>query len=364
MNKTRLLSGLAAICLATISMAPSHAGTLKNGAPANLTIGGQVSRAMLYVNDGDAADFRSVDNDAENTGFKFEAEVQLTPTISMGAIFDGDVVSNSSSGVSMTSDSDSGGTFAEDTLDLFFTHKTLGTLYLGQGDAASDAISEVDLSGTALGGYSSIADMAGGFAFVNSNGTRSTTTIGTVANNLDGLDAGDRIRWDSPELAGFHLRVGTLSAGGTTDAAVGYAGEFGGTAIEGSVGVYTGGANQGVSGSVSALMANGLNITLAAGSQELENGTRSDSPFFWYGKIGYQAKLTALGKTNIAIDFGQFNDVAVDGDEFQTIGVQLVQDIDKAGANLFLAYRHHSLDRTGSSFDDISAVMGGAFLAF
>ena len=38
-------------------------------------------------------------------------------------------------------------------------------------------------------------------------------------------------------------------------------------------------------------------------------------------------------------------------------GVQAVQEIESIGSSMYVSYRYHSLDRTGSSFDDIHAVM-------
>ena len=212
--------------------------------------------------------------------------------------------------------------------------------------------------------------MAGGFLFVDSStGARSSVTIGSVADNLDGLDAGDRAMYTSPSFNGFTFSTSTVS--GAVDAVVSYSGEFSGTAIEAAVGWYNNSSNaynddafeDGVSGSVSALFGNGLNVTLAAGTKSAAASNRDD-PIFYYGKVGYIAKLNSLGNTNFAVDYGRYEDIGQNGDSFDTVGLQAVQEIDGTGSSIFASYRYHSLDRTGTSYDDIHAFMTGALVAF
>ncbi len=104
-------------------------------------------------------------------------------------------------------------------------------------------------------------------------------------------------------------------------------------------------------------------MTFAAGTKSAATQGRDD-PMFYYGKLGYIAKLNSLGNTNFAVDYGRYEDVAQNGDSFDTIGVQAVQEIESIGSSMYVSYRYHSLDRTGSSFDDIHAVMSGMLVAF
>ncbi len=142
-------------------------------------------------------------------------------------------------------------------------------------------------------------------------------------------------------------------------------------AVEAAAGWYNNSSNannddafeDGVSGSVSALFGNGVNVTFAAGTKSAATQGRDD-PMFYYGKLGYIAKLNSLGNTNFAVDYGRYEDVAQNGDSFDTIGVQAVQEIESIGSSMYVSYRYHSLDRTGSSFDDIHAVMSGMLVAF
>ncbi|MEQ8229952.1 MAG: hypothetical protein RIA64_17850 [Rhodospirillales bacterium] len=269
----------------------AQADSIKNNSPLDLTVGGQVSRGLLIVNDGEEASYRHVDNENDSTIIFFEADGKINADWSLGAAFAVKLRSNGSNDVSQASET-AGGSFEHDQSDIWFAHRRLGTLTFGEGSLASDGISEVDLSGTALAGYSAIADMAGGFLFINSStGARSAVSIGDTADNLDGLDAGDRAMYTSPTFGGFAFSTSTTS--GAVDAVVTYAGEFKGTAIEAAAGWYNNSSNannddafeDGVSGSLSALFANGFNLTLAAGTKSAATAGRDD-PIFYYGKAG------------------------------------------------------------------------------
>ena len=181
----------------------------------------------------DGAD-RRPENDS--TRIFLNADGKINEDWSVGTQFIMLMRSNPSNEMSATTESAGANKFEEEAAEVYFTHKRLGTLWLGQGDAATNGISETDLSGTGVAGYSSVGDVAGGFAFVTSaTGARSTATIGGSADNLDGLNTADRIRYDSPEINGFHLSTSLLS-GGAVDAALYYAGEISGATVEAAVG--------------------------------------------------------------------------------------------------------------------------------
>ena len=371
----RLLPALlCATALSTAALgipAPAHAGSIKNNSPVELTIGGQLNRAFLYVNDGEEGMYRHVDNENDSTRFFLNADGNINEDWSVGTQFIMLMRSNPSNEMSATVESAGTGSFEEEAAEVYFTHKRLGTLWLGQGDTATNGISETDLSGTGVAGYSSVGDVAGGFAFVTSaTGARSSATIGGTADNLDGLNTADRIRYDSPEINGFHLSTSLLS-GGAVDAALYYAGEVSGVAVEAAAGWYNGSSNganddlfeDGFSGSVSALLPSGFSLTLAAGSKSAATQGRDD-PKFYYGKVGYQTKLNTFGTTAFAVDLGRFEDSAQNGDTLDTFGAQAVQEIEGTGSSVYVAYRYHTLDRSGTDFDAIHSIMTGAYVAF
>ena len=64
------------------------------------------------------------------------------------------------------------------------------------------------------------------------------------------------------------------------------------------------------------------------------------------------------------VDYGRTDDLAADGDEFETWGLFLVQHIDKIATELYVGYRNHELDRPGVSIDDIDVGVAGARIKF
>lgn len=366
-----LLASTALVAGLGLATAPASAGSIKNNSPVELTVGGQLNRAFLYVNDGEEGMYRHVDNENDSTRIFLNADGKINEDWSVGTQFVMLMRSNPSNEMSATAESAGATGFEQEAAEVYFSHKRLGTLWMGQGDSATNGISETDLSGTGVAGYSSIGDVAGGFAFVNSaTGARSTATIGGAADNLDGLDTGDRIRYDSPEVNGFHLSTSLLS-GGAIDAALYYAGSISGVTVEAAAGWFNNSSNpnnedlfeDGVSGSVSALLPSGFNLTLAAGTKSAAAQGRDD-PRFYYAKVGYQAALNSFGPTALAVDFGRYEDSEQNGDTLDTFGAQAVQEIEGTGSSLYVAYRYHTLDRTGTDFDAIHSVMTGAYVAF
>lgn len=368
-NVMKRTLSIAALGLGAMVLAPAalQAGSIKNGSAVDLTVGGQVNRAMMFVDDGKDTNYRHVDNENASTRFFLHGEGKINAEWTAGAHLEVLMRSNPSLSVSATAES-STNSIEEEKMEVFFSSTRFGTIWLGQGSTASDTTAETDLSGTGVAGYSSIADIAGNFAFVTgSTGTRSSDTIASVSDNMDGLGKTDRIRYDTPEFNGFKMSASNAPEG-LVDVAAFYTGKVGSTDISAAVSWYnaSGNANSfedGFTGSVSALMANGLNFTLAGGIKQAATAARDDASFV-YGKVGYKAKLNALGSTNFAVDYGVYNDVGQNGDELQTIGVQVVQEISGTGSSLYGAFRNYSLDRTSTNYDDIQAGLVGAFVAF
>lgn len=360
---------IAALGIGAMMCAPAalQAGSIKNGSAVDLTVGGQINRAMMFVDDGKDTTYRHVDNENASTRFFLHGEGKINAEWTAGAHMEMLLRSNPSLSVSATSET-STNSIEEEKMEVFFSSTRFGTVWLGQGSTASDTTAEVDLSGTGVAGYSSIADIAGNYAFVTgSTGTRSSDTIASVSDNMDGLGKTDRIRYDTPDFNGFKASVSNAPEG-NVDAAIYYSGKIGSTEISAAASWYnaSGSANSfedGFTGSASALMANGLNLTVAGGIKQAEASGRDDASFL-YGKVGYKAKLNALGSTNFAVDFGHYADVGQNGDELQTIGLQVVQEISGTGSSIYGAFRNYSLERTSTNYDDIQAGLVGAYVAF
>jgi hypothetical protein len=183
--------------------------------------------------------------------------------------------------------------FQKRHLDLWVDAKTFGKFSLGYGSTASDDTSEMDLSGTGVVGYSSIADMAGGQLFFDNEhghiiryhrltlflqhgraGTRGAHPLRQpLVRRIDrlgilrgrrrrGLCRALRAQMDAFKLA----------------AAAAYANPGGSSDI----------IDDQLAGSVSVLHDSGFNGTFAMGTRDQKGAGVNDAGFF-YTKFGYRA---------------------------------------------------------------------------
>jgi len=327
-----------------------------------VSVSGHINRALMVADDGQESDFYHVDNDASSTRIRFLGEGDVTPHFTVGTAFEAEFESNSTAAVNQNTKS-TAADFKDRRLEFYFDHTGWGRIWVGQGWTASEDTSEYDLSGTALAGYSSTADIAGGILFRDSAGNLTTTAVGSVFVNMDGLGRSDRIRYVTPELGG--LQVSTSAAENDAwDFALKYGASYGDTKVVGAI-AYSdpnSSVDNTTNGSVSVLFGSGLNITFAAGQQELSGA--GDDPSFYYGKLGYIARLNSAGSTAFSIDYHHTEDIVLAGDEGKSIGIQAVQNFDAWATEGYIGYRNFELERTGGNVQDVDALIAGARVKF
>ncbi len=335
-----------------------------------LSLYGQVNRGVLYANDGHTREFYNVDNDHSSTRLGLVGDVRPREGITIGAKIEVQIESNSSATVNQAQNAPGGPvTFTERFLEVYAKSDRFGTIWLGQGSTASDGTAELDLSGTGVAGRVNFGELGGGLSFATSGtgAIAGNPTVATVFSDMDGLSRNDRLRYDTPNFHGLTLATSWVD-GGQWDAGARYAREFAGNKFAAGIGYANpSGASATISDQISAsasfLLGSGWNVSLSAGRRGLKAPGRSDADFI-YGKLGYRAQLTALGRSNFAVDYGQVNDLILNGDEAQMYGRQFVQNLDDFGLELYLSYRNYSLDRIAASFDDIDVALGGARVKF
>ena len=276
------LMSLVLAVAATVFVAPACA--------IDFAISGQLNRALMYVNDGDRDELFFVDNENSSTRFRFRGSNEFENGWTVGFLWEVEMQSNASDEVNMDQDSDvSDITFRERHMDIWI--QKWGTLRLGQGDTASNGTAEVDLSGTAVAAYSSVADVGGGFEF-QEDGVGIGVTVGQSRSNFDGNSRKDRVRYDTPRWAGF-FASGSLEGNSQWDFAARYAGDFGWARLAAAAGWgdfgnsnnSKDGTRQGnFSSSASILFGFGLNFTASYAFRK-QDGT---DPWNLFGKVGYQ----------------------------------------------------------------------------
>lgn len=337
----------------------------KNSA-VDVTLYGQLDRAGLWADNGDASKVYFVDNANSTTRLGVTANAPATEDLSIGGKIEYEIVSNASTAVNQLEESTGADINVRHT-DAWFASKRFGTLYIGRGDTATNGTAEVDLSGTSVITYSAIDDFAGGQLWYDSStNALSELTVGDVIDNMDGLSRRNRFRYDTPSFAGFALS-GSAIESGAFDLAARYERKFDGIKLAAAVGYATPGDlkswDKQYSGSFSVLHDSGLNLTVAGGNQDLKEDNRDD-PTFWYAKLGYRADLFPVGPSAFSVDYGLFNDFQQNNDENQSFSLAYVQSLKEWGTELYLAYRLYTLDRDDTDFDDVNAVMAGARLKF
>ncbi len=299
----------------------------KGNTRVSLTVYGQVSKAIVFsdeVVNGDSVAIIDNENSASRFGFKGSAKISTDLYAGYKVEFE------------IEGDDEEDGVLTIRHNDLYVGSKTLGKVSLGFGSTASDGIAEIDLSGTTLAG-----------------GTRNLSgyaTTGYAFDQLDGDSRKERIRYDSPTLAGFKLSASwqdnedydvALRYGGswgdfTVAAGVAYLNETTNQLSAGGISVPLGGnfEEETVSGSVSALhVPTGLNVTFAAGQQDVDGVHFKD---YWYVKGGIKRKVFAAGSTAFSVDYQQ-EELLEGAFSSDKVGFQLVQNIDAAAMEVFLS---------------------------
>ena len=330
----------------------------------SISVFGQVNRAMMYVDDGDQTEVFQVDND--NSSSRIGSKMKVNQDgITAGANLEFEYKSPGSDKIDQDGNDGSKDQFYKRKVEAYLSG-SFGMVSMGTGSTASDATSEADLSGTKMAGRSKVASLAGAVKFFDKDsGALSGTTVGKAFSNMDG-GLKDRVRYDSPVFYGFQVAATFRKAmdDDVIETAVTYNKTFSDTKVKAALS-YVDDQNKDynqVNGSASILLPMGLNVTVAAGTQDVDG--RSDDPTFVYGKVGYIADIFSKGKTAFSLDYGKYNDQAQDGDEGDTMGAQVVQNLKALNTELYLGYRFYSLDRDSGNLDDISGVLAGMRLKF
>ena len=322
-------------------VAELEATTVRKGnRKVSLKLSGHVNKALLF---GDALDFLGLndplidDNNLSQSRFRLTGKAKITSDLYAGYAIELGLAE----GNTKIDNSDSNQIFTElRKNELYIGSKTLGRLTIGKGSTASDGTAEVDLSGTAYlgGGTLSWAAINGASPFFN---------------NLDGFSRKERVRYDSPSLAGFKVSA-SWQENDDTDVAVRFAGAFGDFKLAAAVGFWNDDSADatGVSGSVSAMHTpTGINLTFAAADDDI------DTDYVYY-QVGIKQKVFAAGATALSVGY---YDGEEDGVENTRLGVTLVQKIDAAATELYASYQTHDIDNVT---DDLDLLMVGARIKF
>jgi hypothetical protein len=337
-----------------------------------VVLSGNINKAVLWADDGDTSRTMIVDNNSLSSRLNLTIDAPINPDFAFGAQFEYEFPSNNSTVVTLQGNGDfnqASTTLDERKAEVLLKHKRFGTVWLGQGSQATDEIIEIDLSGTAVAGNYADSSLIGSSILFFNDRTKTTAGSPTVAQAINPLNGTrlDRIRYDTPTIYGFMLS-GAFVSGGSSDVALRYGNKFGDFEVAAGVGYYNQNSvsttiDYSIAGSASVLHASGLNLTVAGGKLDNKAASSADAEY-WYAKLGYIAKIFSVGTTNFGIDYGTYDDFAQARDEAEQYSIGIVQNFDSVGSNVYLLAKNYSLDRPGTSFDDIKLIMGGVNVRF
>jgi predicted porin len=395
----------------------------------SLTITGQVSTALMAWsddNDDRGSDTYVVDNvPSGGSFFAFNGSAKINPSLSAGfnitVAFDTGARSHQ---VSQKDDDGTGtvggiptgarttGGFDTDIVvtlaNWYLDHSQIGRITVGRANTATAGLTTIDLGGAGVIANANIGYWQRGMFLANNDALQSATwatALGGNTVNGSSLSRGNVISYTSPTFGGFSAQA-AWGEDDVWDVALRYAGELSGFRVAAGIGYIHNGSGLGdineefvgssarptqVKGSASILhVATGLYLTGAYLNQDNDTAGRPDTTL-WYLQGGIAKNWTGLGNTVIygeyarvddpstgllAEQFGAFDDFfVVTSSRADVWGVGIVQHVDAAAMELFLAYRRYSAEATAvdtlgqlpdfhSNFNDFDVVMGGARIRF
>lgn len=246
-------------------------------------------------------------------------------------------------------------------IEFIYETQSAGVFSIGQGSMATDGAAGSDLSGTTLVNEVAVADFAGGYFF---GGATGPTDVSGVFTDYDGSRR-TRLRYDTPSFGGFTVAAawGKNALSDSDDAdyydiATFYEGDLSGAKLVAGLGYSwkDDPSNPVIKellvGSASVVLSNGLNATLAAGSEQSGSGS------YVYGKLGYRTDIWASGETAFSIDYYSGDDIdgALPGSSSAT-GLGAVQKFDDLSLEAYLGYYRYGFD--GANVPDITSVTFG-----
>jgi hypothetical protein len=169
----------------------------------SLTVSGQVSKALLYWDDGFDSDAYVVDNAINTSRFGFDGKAQIAPGLTAGYVMQIDVRDSISFAVSQSSDENPApvSDIAIRLNHVYIQSDRFGKIAVGENYSFNDAISVPlqlgDTFNTDGGPY------ADGFSLINPDGTDSGVTWNRLIGN--GPRRNDYLRYDSPVFGGFSV---------------------------------------------------------------------------------------------------------------------------------------------------------------
>ncbi len=333
-----------------------------------LKIGGFLNRMVSVANNGKKTRVLHLDNSTEVSRFWLKGSGKINDDLTVGTTVEMQLNANRSYAHDIVKDNNTKNTISERKLEIYLKHKKFGSLYMGQGNMASNGVSEQDLSGTYITSGSLVQDIAGGLKFRDSD-NKAGPAVATVFNNYDGLGRKRRIRYDTPSFSGFSLSA-SHEASKTYDVALRYNTDIKDVMKAAAAVSYAKKSGKDpyklYSSSLSLLFKNGLSLTGSLAQKKYKDNTKKKGTNV-FAKLGYQFDMTDCGKSYVSVDYTNGSNIdAANLGKSRAYGLFYIQDIDKVGLRLYAGgrlYKHLKKDDE-KKYKNISVGIVGAKLTF
>ncbi|MBA4491489.1 porin [Paracoccus sp. S1E-3] len=362
------LSVLGLSSAALLFTLPAHAGpTYESASEGTFTFYGQFSPSWTHFNDGAESQGELADNAKSSSRVGFTI-FQPIGDYELNFKFETAIGFRASDSISQFGEDRGLHWDRENLRHVDFSLKTpnYGTFYLGQGSMATDGIGEESQSPTTVVNDVAIGDAAGSYFLRQTDGTLSGISVGDAFGSFDGSRRG-RIRYDSPSYMGVSLRtaygrniLNSDDGDDYWDLALAYENELAsGITITGGVGHSVRDREDGgddvkdTFASASVLLPSGFNAALTVGE-------RNDAGSYYYGQVGYVGNWVDWGKTSLAVDYYNGQDMVSDGDSAKSWGVAMVQNVASLKTDIYAGYRSYDYDDNATSYQKATSYMVGA----
>jgi len=341
-----------------------------------VTIYGQVNRAVSVAIGRRDMQVHHVDNDTASSRIGFLARGRISPDMAVAARIEVEWGEQQRSG---TDDTTIGNTTVRSRkVEVWVTHNSFGTLWLGHGDPAAKDADTVDLSGTDIVYGSAGCGDDGGLRFGPPNGNQGGgVTFGAACANFDSSRE-NRIMYETPSIGGFVAKV-SHGEGDKVEAGLFYEGTPFGKDLEiaGGLGYQyspgdkaaatgTGRGNSNTYNGSIAVLHNPTGLSIAAaGGINVRHDAASAAPRgeFWYVKLGWQGDLIAAGKTYTSIDFGSYDNLTADVHAY-AIGFAIVQEVKAAATDIYAGVRYQDAKSGGVGQNSVVSLITGVRIKF
>jgi hypothetical protein len=395
----------------------------KGNRKVSLSISGYVTHSVMAWDDGGQKDVYIGDGGAVSSRFRLTGDAKVSPDLTAGFLYEFGVHSNKLGSMTQADGGDDlGGAVSLRDSTVWLRHKSLGMMKIGHGSTATDNLILIDLGGVGSVMSPDVGVFNGAFGTrvdtLTINGTAVPGAAGVLTplvwNQL--LNGGvtfdtarrNHVLYETPAFMGASVQA-AIGEDNFWDVALRLANEAGGFRFAGGIGYsvdaeaptfgpfgITAASLKEYKGSASVMhVSTGLFVTAAGGMREIDwnvaigaaHKLEAKDAHFWHVAAGWSKNLTGMGNTVFYGEYQQAKDMmgySLSGPAFNgsvssdaTVwGFGVVQHIDSAAMELFLAYKNFSGDVTGSlntpgpDFDakldvkDFQAIIGGAKINF